>query len=316
MIYPWQTTQWQIVSQQMKAGRLPHAMLLAGVSGMGKFQFAKQLAVAVLCTNNQDGACGQCHSCQLFAADSHPDHTLIAPEEAGKQIKIEQVRGLKNKQQLTPTVSKWKTVIINPADSMNISSNNSLLKLLEEPQDNTLLILISAQPEKLPITIVSRCQQLMFNLTDDKTAHDFIQSSGINADKDTIERLLKLAQHAPLKMIELIESDAIQQVQAIEDDFQLILKAKANPVQMAKNWQAYDLQLCFSHLQALVQQRLVALNDKPNQQHAAHYWYIYDCIVKSIKLISTSNNINKILLIEQFIVSVMDKNWNRQTFTH
>jgi len=314
MIYPWQQIQWQIVSQQIHTGRLAHAMLLTGVAGMGKLHFANQLAATVLCSNNSDqGACGQCHSCKLFAGESHPDHTLIAPEEAGKQIKIEQVRSLKDKQELTPTVSKWKTVIVNPADSMNISSNNSLLKLLEEPQDNTLIILISAYPEKLPITIISRCQQLVFSLTDNNTALQYIQNLGLSADQDNIERLLKLAKSAPLKVIELLESDVIQQVQAIEADFEMVLKGQGNPVQMAQNWQKYDLQLCFNHLQTLIQQRLVNLKDTLHSQQAEHYWYIYDCIVKSIKLTSLSNNINKILLIEQFIVSVMDKNWNQKT---
>jgi len=132
MIYPWQTIQWQLFSQQKQQQRLPHAIVMTGVNGLGKRSLADQMVAALLCENdNTSEPCGQCHSCQLFMAGSHPDHTIIEPEESGKQIKIEQIRRLKDKQQLTPTVAKWKTVIVCPADNMNINANNSLFKLLE-----------------------------------------------------------------------------------------------------------------------------------------------------------------------------------------
>lgn len=308
MIYPWQTTQWQLFSQQKQQQRLPHAIVLTGVDGLGKRTLADQMVATLLCEiEHANEPCGQCHSCQLFMAGSHPDHTIIEPEESGKQIKIEQIRRLKDKQQLTPTVAKWKTVIVCPADSMNINSNNSLLKLLEEPQDNTQIILITAKPEYLPITILSRCQKIVLSAPDPDETVNWIQQQS-SFDGVIIDLLLPLAKGAPLAVIEMLESDILPQIQQIEVDFKSLLHGKVNPVIMAKDWQQYDLHMVFNHLQNLVKKNIIAVQKQENTNGTKRSWHIYDCIIEVIKLISSSNNINKTLLIEQFMVSVMDKN--------
>lgn len=314
MIYPWQNEQWQLFSQLKQQERLPHAIILTGHEGLGKLSFSNQVAASVLCSNsNKPEPCGQCHSCQLFEANNHPDHLSIMPEDVGKQIKIEQIRQLKEKQSLTSAVSTWKTVIISPADSMNISSSNSLLKLLEEPQENTLLLLLTSKPERLPITITSRCQKIAFNPPEDKEAYAFIQQTKADLPIDTIKHILPMAKGAPLQAMKLIESDISNQIQQVEEDLNSIMQGSINPVQLAKTWQEYELTLCLNHIQNIIQQRLVLELDKLSSQQVKHYWYIYDCIIETMKLISSSNNINKILLIEQFMVSVMDKNWNNRT---
>ena len=105
MLYPWQAQSWQHFVQQYRQQRMPHAVLLTGVEGLGQLAFAEQMAMLVLCEQHElSEPCGQCHSCQLFSAGNHPDHTVIRPEETGKQIKIEQIRGLKQKQTLTTNV--------------------------------------------------------------------------------------------------------------------------------------------------------------------------------------------------------------------
>ena len=313
MIYPWQETQWQSFKQQREQQRLAHAILLTGVVGLGKVNFANQMVASVLCTNHdQVEACGFCHSCQLFSAGNHPDHSFITPESVGKQIKIDQIRQLKGKQELTPTVAKWKTVIINPADSLNINANNSLLKLLEEPQENTLLILISSKPESLPITILSRCQRISFSPPEIESGLDWIKQQGI-ADNLKNEKVLSVAKGAPLRALELIEENVMDALLQFEGDFETILESKANPVELAKKWQQYDLTMGFNHLQNRVKQSLIDLQGQDNEYLTKRYWYIYDCITNAIKLTSSSNNINKILLIEQFIVSAMDKDWKLNT---
>jgi DNA polymerase III subunit delta' len=305
MIYPWQTTQWQLFSQQQQ--RLPHAIVMTGVDGLGKRALADQMVATLLCENDDASEpCGQCHSCQLFMAGSHPDHTVIEPEEPGKQIKIEQIRRLKDKQQLTPTVAKWKTVIVYPADKMNINSNNSLLKLLEEPQANTLIILITAKPEYLPITILSRCQKVALSVPNPDETVNWVQQQG-SFDSAIIEQLLPLAKGAPLAVIEMLQADILQQIQQIEADFKSLLHGQVNPVIMAKDWQQYDLNMVFNHLQNLVKKNIIILQKQANTQGTKRSWHIYDCIIAVIKLISSSNNINKTLLIEQFMVSIMDK---------
>ena len=258
MKYPWQAKQWQIFCQQKSQQRLPHAIVITGIDGLGKFALANQMAASVLCEQvDAKEACGQCHSCQLFVAGSHPDHILIEPEEAGKQIKIEQIRRLKDKQELTPTVAKWKTVIITPADNMNINANNSLLKLLEEPQANTLLILVSSKPYRFPITILSRCQKLVLTAPETTVGVQWCQQQ-TDVDKNAIEQLLAIAKGAPLKALQLLETDSLSIIKQLDTDFNTLLQGNANPINLAKEWQKYDLLMVFNHLQLLIKKQIVS----------------------------------------------------------
>jgi DNA polymerase-3 subunit delta' len=95
-IYPWQLTQWEQIWQSRKVDRMPHALLLVGINGLGKKHFALTLANAMLCKNPDVAghACGQCHACHLFAGNSHPDLVLIEPEESAKTISVDQIRDL------------------------------------------------------------------------------------------------------------------------------------------------------------------------------------------------------------------------------
>lgn len=311
MIYPWQEGQWQTICQQIEQQRLPHALILTGPNGLGKLSLANHISATILCENMSSQApCGQCHSCQLFIAGSHPDHTMIEPEEVGKQIKIEQIRGLKDKQELTPTVAKWKTVIINPAENMNISSNNSLLKLLEEPQKNTLLILVSAKPERLPITILSRCQKITLSPPSVERATEYIQQS-TSIDNNECAILLELAKGAPLGALALYETTIIEQLQQLDNDFDSLLLRQANPVVLAKSWLQYEPLMLFNYLQNKLKKQIIQKQNKSNDATLKYYWHIYDCIIEAIKLTSSSNNINKTLLIEQFMVSVIDRNTDK-----
>lgn len=312
-LYPWQHALWQQISQQLRINRLPHALLVSGVKGLAKNTFSQHIVASVLCLSpNEDrSSCGSCHSCQLLEAGSHPDHIEIRPEERGKQIKIEQIRNLRDKQQLTPSVSQWKTIVISPADNMNVSSSNSLLKLLEEPQHNTVLILISGHPEKLPITIRSRCQNYHLVSPTPATALDWItHHTDYKADSSTLEKLLQLAKGAPLAVIDMLNEGMLEQYKQIEEDFNLILQNKVNPIVLAATWLKYDLLTVLNQLQYLIKDRMVLLitnppNDSVDLSKKNLYWQISDCITQTIKLISSLNNINNTMLIEDFIVSVM-----------
>lgn len=308
-LYPWQTSLWQQLSRQLAANRLPHALLVSGVDGLAKNSFAQHIVASVLCLNRAEDqtACGLCHSCRLLKAGNHPDHIEIKPEETGKQIKIEQIRNLRDKQQLTPSVSTWKTIVISPADGMNISSSNSLLKLLEEPQRNTVLILITAHPEKLPITIKSRCQN--YHLASPSTEQALswlIENAEKKVDSATLAKLLQLAKGAPLAVVDMLNGDMAGQYLQVEQDFKLILQNTANPITLTAIWLNYDLVTVLNQLQYMIRDRMIeSLDDFPNTVENSIYWQISDCITHVIKLVSTQNNINNSLLIEDFIVSVM-----------
>lgn len=158
-MYPWQTSNWQNLASSQQNKRLAHGLLLHGPKGIGKKAFAVDFAHWLLCEQpSTDKACGQCKSCQLIKAESNPDLLYLQPEEEGKAIKVDQIRELINKISLTGHGQGYRVIIISPADALNINASNSLLKTLEEPPENTVLILISDKPSKLMATIRSRTQ--------------------------------------------------------------------------------------------------------------------------------------------------------------
>jgi len=307
-LFPWQQTVWQHVVDRVEQQRMPHAVLLTGVSGLGKKQLASKMAESLLClaADKQFNACGVCHSCQIMQAGNHPDHLTIRSEEAGKSIKIDQIRALKEKQSLTPSVANWKTVVIESADLMTNSAANSLLKLLEEPQNNTILILTTNAVHRLPVTIRSRCQQMHLSTPDYSMTLKWLDSQGVATDADQLRKISSLTLDAPFAIVNALETNEWQSYQQIQQDFDQLIQQQANPVQLASQWQQLDLvkvmHQLLSTVKARLQQQYLEYADASLTQH---YWPIADCIVSTIKLISSSNNYNKTLLIEDFMVSVM-----------
>tara|TARA_E500000305_G_scaffold111270_1_gene122394 strand:- start:4872 stop:5627 length:756 start_codon:yes stop_codon:yes gene_type:complete len=239
-------------------------------------------------------------------AGNHPDHLTIRSEEAGKSIKIDQIRALKEKQSLTPSVANWKTVVIESADLMTNSAANSLLKLLEEPQNNTILILTTNAVHRLPVTIRSRCQQMHLSTPDYSMTLKWLDSQGVVTDADQLRKISSLTLDAPFAIVNALETNEWQSYQQIQQDFDQLIQQQANPVQLASQWQQLDLvkvmHQLLSTVKARLQQQYLEYADASLTQH---YWHIADCIVSTIKLISSSNNYNKTLLIEDFMVSVM-----------
>jgi DNA polymerase-3 subunit delta' len=309
--YPWHQPLWQQFLKVWQQQRLPHAILMTGAKGLAKTDLALNIVQYSLCLNPAtDSACHQCHSCELFAAGAHPDHLLIEPEEAGKTIKIDQIRALKDKQSLTPNISAWKTVVVHPAHKMTTSASNSLLKLLEEPAAQTLLILVSSQPQQLPVTIRSRCQLWPMAAPEQTVTESWLSEQGVSISKPQLARLLPLAIGAPLMLQHMLEIQLDQLCLQLEQDIQALMQGKANPVQMAANWQQNELLTVMHILQHYFKDQL---KNHPDGLQTGMLWQIMDCIQSTIKLVSSPNNYNKTLLIEDFMVSVMRISRSGQT---
>lgn len=150
--------QKQILRRAVATDRLAHAYLFEGPEGIGKRLMAMALARAIFCSNGN--GCGDCAPCRKVDHNNHPDLHLYEPD--GRQIKIEQVRELQRELSFRPLEAKMKVCLVDQADRMNASAANALLKTLEEPTANTLIILLSARPEALLVTVRSRCQRLPF----------------------------------------------------------------------------------------------------------------------------------------------------------
>ena len=142
-IYPWQYEQMQSLWSMCKQKRLPHALLFSGPEGIGLKQFTLSFAMKILCQskdNQSKVACGKCKSCELFEARSHPELKVILPKEKGKLIRVDQVRELIDYVSFKSFSGSIKIGIINPADAMNRNTANALLKTLEEPPAQSMLI--------------------------------------------------------------------------------------------------------------------------------------------------------------------------------
>ena len=153
----------KLIARAMKQDRLSHAYLVTGPQGSGKSRFVRKLAEFLLCMEPEMSgpvpqACGSCSSCRKFQREVHPDFLKLEPE--GRFIRIHQVRSMQKTLSFAPLEAKRRMCAIVSADRLNIDAANALLKTLEEPPEDTHLLLACTSPSRLLPTIVSRCQVL------------------------------------------------------------------------------------------------------------------------------------------------------------
>lgn len=318
-LLPWHDQQWQQMQLARTNDRLPHALLLEGPDGIGLNHFAQCLARNLLCDQHQASeiACGNCKNCHLLHAESHPDLQNIGPEEEGKQIRVEQIRKLIEFINLTSQYGQYKIVIIDPAENMNRSTANTLLKTLEEPPAQSLIMLISHRPNLLPITIRSRCQRIRFNPTFSDASVHWLRDK-LNDSVNVVE-LLKAAQGAPLAALALSENDTLQQTNEILSDLNSLQKQQCDPVDVAARWNKYNatrvLQLLLQIFNTMTMIKLqVSLQVTPENEAGTSFQQLanrldlrkmvecHDLALRNYGLASSNISYNTQGLLEEFII--------------
>ncbi len=219
---PWLATAKQRINAALQQERLAHALLIHAAQGVGAESLAAWIAQQVLCAKPGEAPCGECVSCRLFSAGNHPDLHWVTRAEDAKQLQVDQIRELSEVFALKSYRGGRKVGVIAPADLMSANAANALLKTLEEPPPDGLLILIAERPSRLPATIVSRCQRITVAAPSRKVALEWLAE----ADPSVADwnELLEFAAGAPLRALELQASG----FQKLHEEMTAAVKALRN----------------------------------------------------------------------------------------
>ncbi|MBX2808312.1 MAG: DNA polymerase III subunit delta' [Cellvibrionaceae bacterium] len=316
--YPWQHTAWQFLHEQRQQHKLPHALLINGQEGMGKTHFARLAAQLMLCqTPVSELPCGQCRACQLCDAASHPDLLVIEPEAAYKTIKVDQIRQVAKFMSTTAQQGGFKVVILGPAEQLNINAANAILKNLEEPANDTLLLLITHVLTQVMPTIRSRCQILSLPTPEHAQTSAWLQGLGLG---ENVNALLDLSANAPLRAKALAAADTLDKLNVF---LTMLIKSHqcAGDITLVKSCLDIELhELLEWWLQLLILSctRQVAngpphnggdlsqhLSTLRQQMHNVHPQWVYRFIDKLLLLkrqLLAGANPNKHLLLEELLL--------------
>lgn len=241
--YAWHHAIWQRLTTLAQESRLPHALLVDGPAGIGKHRLAQAFSAWLLCqAPTAAGACGQCKSCSLLNAGSHPDLLDLGLEtdaktgKVAKYIKVDQVREVVEFAAKSAQLGGYRIVTVEPAHLMNMQASNALLKTLEEPGRQTLLLLLSSQALTLSATIRSRCQQLHLGLPEPAEALAWLAPQ--LRDAATARLLLELADGAPLAALTLRDSLWFPERERLLKDLAGLSEGRLAALAVAQRWQA------------------------------------------------------------------------------
>ncbi len=263
--FPWTQSAWERTASTLDT--LHHGLLITGVAGIAKREFAVALGQLLLCESPtaQRQSCGQCRNCALFNAGTHPDFHVLTTEtewrdgrmallakycdryqdigardkraNPGRVIPVDQVRLLIERFYAHAHIATRKIALIVPADRMNINAANALLKLLEEPPANSILILLSATPGYLPATIRSRCFQIALTLPDHVSASAWLGTHMPAADAT---RVLHLSNGGPLDALQMYKDGILQMQDQFLRGITDLASGKTSALDLAARLKAHD----------------------------------------------------------------------------
>lgn len=239
---PWHAEAWARLQARRERGALPHALLLAGPAGLGKRDFRDAFVKGLLCQQPVDGEpCGTCRSCQLVAAGTHPDVVALSfglrkDGVTRSEIVVDQIRDLSQRLAMSSQFGGWQITTIDPADAMNASAANALLKTLEEPTASTLLILVADQPARLPATIRSRCQRIDFLVPSREASLDWLSAQGVRDATAALD-----AAGGNPGMAQAWAADGVlKQRSEVRHDLKALAAGRGDTMEVIKRWQAAD----------------------------------------------------------------------------
>jgi len=238
-LLPWQSDVMRLALRLQREDRLPHAVLLETPSERGIEELALYLARLMLCDAVDDvDTCGNCEACRMMSAGTYADFSRVTLEtdektkKVRKNIIIDQVRDLIHELSLTRKYERPKIAVIYPADAMNKASANALLKTLEEPAAQVLLVLLTRNPGRIPITLRSRCQNWSIHPPATEQSIEWLKARGL--DEDSASQYLQFAAGDPLLAEHLQQQDFAGVVEGFRSRLSAFLRGALGVGELSK----------------------------------------------------------------------------------
>lgn len=232
------------LARDLAGGRLGHALLLSGPAGIGKRALAEWL-----CGRYLAGGEGPARPAWPASGVQHPDRAWIAPEEGKTRISVDQIRELVGDIGLKSHAGGGKAAVIEPANAMTLNAANSLLKTLEEPPGDALIVLVADTLSGMPATILSRCATLRVSLPPPATALAWLEGLGEQADW---AEALALAGGAPLRAVACVREGTAELPARFQEDLAAVVAGRLGPLDAATRWAKADAAFAMDWLERLV----------------------------------------------------------------
>lgn len=315
MQFPWLIKTWGQLITYKKNNLIPSGLLLSGPAGIGKTIFAKEYAQFILCQDKGEAACQKCRSCILFNAGNHPDYFFIEGEEKSA-IKIDQMRELIESLGQTPAMSGYQVAVVSLAEDMNKASANALLKTLEEPRGNVLILLLSNRPSAIAATVRSRCQHIKLPIPTKAEATTWLLN---HIDHEgTAASYLAIADNLPMKALTYAKDESQQLCDLLITQLQQVQKGILDPISAS----ALSLTTPFERLQFLItltmdmirlklsskvflnhQSKLATLMELGRNISLDKLFQFLDHILEATRLLNNRSNVNLQLLMEKLFIN-------------
>ena len=310
---PWLVSHQQIFSNQFSQNILPHAILINGIIGAGKLEIAQWLLNLLSCQQPQKSAdkentlqsCGCCKSCLLVKSKTYPDHLNLIAEK--NSLGVDDIRFANQFLQKTAHLGKFKTVLIENAQTMTQAAANALLKTLEEPSDNSVIMLLTNDIEMLLPTIVSRCRVINVR---PKVGYDLLKSfSGesfsVDSTPESKNTFVNLTQLPELT--DGVINEAFQEFKVCYINYLYGQKVEAKLLELLLN-NEHGLRWLEQITVNLYRQQFITIDDTLNKTALNDELLnnLYKVIINGCKVIKSYTQANKQFVYEQLIMSISD----------
>ena len=212
----------QLVSL-LETGRFPHAVIIEGEEGLGKKTLAKEIALSLFCTNTEEKPCRECAQCNKIIKGIHPDFCEYFPDDSKKSrpFTVDTVREIINDAAVSPNEAQYKICVLNECERMNPSAQNALLKLIEEPPEYAVFLLLATNKTVFLETVLSRSVVISLEGVDYSEGAEYICKSDSSLNPEDVKRAIALCNGNIGKTLEMLREGKLKRIIDIANDVAL-----------------------------------------------------------------------------------------------